>query len=208
MLNLFLAMVRGAAVPAMGYAGYAPGANSRATEALSEYERALRSLPLDKWEETLELIEKLTRNVVRNPSDEKFRKIRLTNKKIAECIAEVPGATELLLTMGWVPSTTEEGEACLVLPDAVTFDFQGHVGKIVDAKPWYRKEREDAKRREARLERIDADPELKALKEKMDQDRAEVAAKGPAQASHAQKLGDGPNITRASDIGIGKSAGG
>jgi len=192
----------------MGYAGYAPGANSRAAEALSEYERALRSLPLDKWEETLELIEKLTRNVVRNPRDEKFRKIRLTNKKISEFITEVPGATELLRVMGWTDATSEEGEACLVLPDAVTFEFQEHVGKIVDAKPWYKKEVEDAKRAQARQERIEADPALKALKEKMDQDRAEVAAKGPAQASVAQKLGDGPNIMRASDVGIGTSAGG
>ena len=38
----------------------------------------------------------------------------------------------------------------------------------------------------------------------MDQDRAEVAAKGPAQASKAQKLGDGPNIMRAGDVGIGQ----
>jgi hypothetical protein len=192
----------------MGYAGYAPGANSRAAEALSEYERALRSLPLDKWEETLELIEKLTRNVVRNPREDKFRKIRLTNKKISEFITEVPGATELLRVMGWTDATSEEGEACLVLPDAVTLEFQEHVGKIVDAKPWYKKEVEDAKRAQARQERIEADPALKALKEKMDQDRAEVAAKGPAQASVAKKLGDGPNIMRAGDVGIGQSSGG
>jgi hypothetical protein len=82
------------------------------------------------------------------------------------------------------------------------------VGKIVDAKPWYKKEVEDAKRAQARQDRIEADPALKALKEKMDQDRAEVAAKGPAQASVAKKLGDGPNIMRAGDVGIGQSSGG
>merc|ERR1711933_36907 len=182
---------------AMGYAGYAPGENSRMTEALSVYERALRGLPLEQWEDTLELIEKLTRNVVRNPRDEKFRKIRLTNKKIAECVADVPGAIDLMRTMGWSDGTVEEGDPCLVLPADVKLDFQEHVGKIVDVKSYYRKEKEDAKRREARQDRIEADPELRALKEKMDKDRAEVAAKGPAQASVAQKLGDGPNITRA-----------
>jgi hypothetical protein len=191
----------------MGYAGYAPGANSRAAEALSEYERALRSLPLDKWEETLALIEKLTRNVVSSPRDEKFRKIRLGNPKISATITEVPGAVALLQQMGWVVAEAD-GEQVLVLPEGVTFDFQEHVGKIVDAKPWYKKEIEDQKRRDRRDGKMDADPSLRALKEKMEQDRAEVAAKGPAQASVAQKLGDGPNITRAGDIGIGKSSGG
>lgn len=192
----------------MGYAGYAPGENSRMTEALSVYERALRGLPLEQWEDTLELIEKLTRNVVRNPRDDKFRKIRLTNKKIAELIAEVGGSADLLRAMGWIDATTEEGDPCLMLPEDVKLDFQEHVGKIVDVKSWYKKEREEVKRREARQDRIDADPELRALKEKMGKDREEVAAKGPAQASVAQKLGDGPNITRASDLGIGTSAGG
>ena len=61
-------------------------------------------------------------------------------------IVEVPGATELVRVTEWVDAISEEGEACLVLPDAVTFEFQEHVGNIWIAKPWYMKEAEDARR--------------------------------------------------------------
>jgi len=43
----------------------------------------------------------------------------------------------------------------------------------------------------------------------MEADRKEKDAEGPiTQGSKAQSLGNGPNIMRASDIGIGQAAGG
>eukprot|EP00928_Gymnodinium_smaydae_P081972 TRINITY_DN653_c0_g1_i2.p1 TRINITY_DN653_c0_g1~~TRINITY_DN653_c0_g1_i2.p1 ORF type:complete len:187 (-),score=65.76 TRINITY_DN653_c0_g1_i2:553-1113(-) len=186
----------------MGYAGYAPGANSKMGEARTPLQEALRQLPLDKWEATLELIEKLTRNVVRNPSDDKFRRIKLTNPKIAAAITDVPNALALLKEMGWV----QEGEE-LVLPSSVRLVHETEVVGIIDAKDFYKKEAEKEHRRQM-MERKEKDPEKELLRKQLEADRQEKAAQGPVtQGSVAKKLGDGVKMT-AGDIGIGKSGGG
>eukprot|EP00933_Yihiella_yeosuensis_P039976 TRINITY_DN3417_c6_g1_i1.p2 TRINITY_DN3417_c6_g1~~TRINITY_DN3417_c6_g1_i1.p2 ORF type:complete len:186 (+),score=61.09 TRINITY_DN3417_c6_g1_i1:74-631(+) len=185
----------------MGYAGYSPG--MKVAESLTPLEQALRSLPLDKALESLELIEKLTRNVVRNPTDDKFRRIKLGNPKIAAAITDVTGAVDLLNVMGWV----QEGEE-LTLPSAVTLAHEKEVIGIIDAKDWYKKEEEKEKRRQMAA-RKDFDADKQALKDKMEQDRKEKAAEGPVtRGSVAKKLGDGPNIMRAADLGIGQNSGG
>merc|ERR1712048_906557 len=154
---------------------------------LSPLEQALRALPLDKYQETLELIQKLTQNVVRNPTEEKFRRIKLTNPKIAANITDVPNAVALLTEMGWV----QEGEE-LVLPAALRLTHETHNVGIIDAKDWYKKE-----------------AEKEPLMKQMEADRKEKMAEGPVtKSSVAQKLGDGPNIMRAKDVGIGQSKGG
>lgn len=195
----------------MGYAGYAPGANSRMEGPRSDLEQVLRSLPLDKAAETLEIMEKLTRNVVSTPAEEKFRKIKLTNKKINDTITSVPGAVPILQQMGWVAGPSD-GEPTLVLPAGVRLDFQEHVVKFIEAKDFYKKEHEKERRQKHREERDASDPDKQQVRLQVEQDRKEreaaAANSGPTRASHAQKLGEGPNIKRAGDIGIGKSQGG
>jgi len=195
----------------MGYGGYAPGANSRMEGPRSDLEQALRAMPLDKADETLEIMEKLTRNVVSNPSEEKFRKIKLTNKKINEVITSVPGAVSALRVMGWVDSSSD-GEPVLVLPAGVRLDFQESVVKLIEAKDFYKKEQEKERRQRHRDERDSEDPEKQKLRLELERDRKEreaaAANAAPTRASQAQKLGDGPNVMRAGDLGIGKSQGG
>merc|ERR550514_1882529 len=99
----------------MGYAGYAPGDQNR-TVTLSPLEKALRGMPLEKAMEALEIMEKLVRNVVRNPNEDKFRRIKLSNPKIAAAITNVPGAVDALKVMGWIE--TPDG---LALPMSVSF---------------------------------------------------------------------------------------
>ena len=36
-----------------------------------------------------------------NPNDDKYRRLRLSNPKIAATVADVPGALDALLAMGW-----------------------------------------------------------------------------------------------------------
>ncbi len=36
-----------------------------------------------------------------NPSDDKYRRLRLSNPKIAATLVDVPGALDALLAMGW-----------------------------------------------------------------------------------------------------------
>jgi len=185
----------------MGYAGYSPG--NKIADKLTPFQQALRALPLDKALETLELIEKLTRNVVRNPTDEKFRRIKLSNPKIAASITDVPFAVDVLKEMGWV----EDGDG-LALPADVRLVHEREVIGIIEAKDYYKKEEENERRRQtAARKALSADKE--AVMRQMEADRKEKEAEGPVtHGSVAQKLGDGPNIMRAGDVGIGKSAGG
>jgi hypothetical protein len=189
----------------MGYGGYSPG--QQVADQLTDFERALRSLPLEQADDTLEILEKLTRNVVRNPREAKFRQIKLSNRKIAETITDVPGAVDVLRNMGWVDGPGDDGPT-LVLPDGVRLAFETEVVKLIDIKDFYKKTREKAKLNQRREDLAAADPEKRAIMEQLELDRRETATRGPAVASHSKKLGDGPNIMRAGDIGIGQSAGG
>merc|ERR1712070_1314030 len=135
-------------------------------------EQALRALPLDKADESLEIMEKLTRNVVSNPSEEKFRKIKLANKKINDTITAVPGAVPVLREMGWVDSSSD-GEPILVLPADVRLEFQGTVVKLIEAKDFYKKEHEKQRRQRHRDERDGEDPEKQALRLQLEQDKKE-----------------------------------
>jgi len=185
----------------MGYAGYAPG--NQIADKLTPLQQALRALPLDRAQETLELIDKLTRNVVRNPGEEKFRRIKLSNPKISAAITEVPYAVDVLKEMGWV----EDGDG-LSLPPSVRLLHEREVVGIIDAKDYHKKEEEKEHRRQVAARKApDADKE--ALMAKMEADRKEKDAEGPVtHGSVAKKLGDGANIVRAGDIGIGQSSGG
>jgi hypothetical protein len=51
--------------------------------------------------ETLEIIGKLLYNCAVTPKEEKFRRIKLTNKKIAETIGATAGAIDALMALGW-----------------------------------------------------------------------------------------------------------
>jgi hypothetical protein len=184
----------------MGYAGYSPG--DRIADKLTPLQQALRALPLAQAQETLELIEKLTRNIVRNPAEDKFRHIKFSNAKIAATIKEVPFAVDVLKEMGWVDDA--EG---LSLPASVKPLHEKEVHAIIDAKDYCKKEIEKEKHR-AMMEMKDRDPLAQELKDKLELDRKERAASGPVtQASVAKKRGDG-QVVRAADIGIGKSSGG
>jgi len=151
--------------------------------------------------------EKLTRNVVRNPSDDKFRRIKLSNAKIAAAIKDVPNALDLMKEMGWVVEESPDGE-CLVLPPSVRFVHESEVIAIIDAKDYYKSELEADRRRQIAARKA-PDAQKEQLLRQMEADRKEKDAEGPiTQGSKAQSLGNGPNIMRAGDIGIGQAAGG
>jgi hypothetical protein len=186
----------------MGYAGYAPGANSRLADALSPLQQALRNLSVEGVQEILDLLKKLTENVVRNPGEEKFRRVRLTNAKIAAAVAESPAMLDVLKEMGWV-----EEDGVMVLPPSVRLAHEIHVIGIIDAKAWWKKEEENEKRRQMRA-RKETGADTDTIRKQLELDRQERAADGPVTRSSVPKqLGEGTKMT-AGDIGIGKSSGG
>eukprot|EP00746_Dinoflagellata_sp_MGD_P141483 gnl/MRDRNA2_/MRDRNA2_74582_c0_seq4.p1 gnl/MRDRNA2_/MRDRNA2_74582_c0~~gnl/MRDRNA2_/MRDRNA2_74582_c0_seq4.p1 ORF type:complete len:306 (+),score=97.22 gnl/MRDRNA2_/MRDRNA2_74582_c0_seq4:129-1046(+) len=111
----------------MGYAGYSPGLRTDGPK--TPLEEALRSLPPEKAKEALDLMETLLRNVIQNPTEEKFRKIRLTNEKISKAITTVPGAVDSLVLMGW-----QQQDENLILPKELKLDFPNSVNKVLEAK--------------------------------------------------------------------------
>jgi hypothetical protein len=172
-------------------------------DSLTPLQEALRSLPLEEAADTLALMDKLTRNVVRNPSEAKFRKINLTNEKIKKAITDVPNAVEVLKEMGW-----QQQEDFMVLPETVRLAHEVHVVGIIEAQDYYKTQAEKARVSQMRASKaVDADTEK--LRQQIEADRKEKAAEGPVtKGSVPQKMGDGANIMRASDLGIGQSKGG
>jgi len=185
----------------MVYAGYSPG--STIADSLSPLQQALRSLPLESAQEVLDVVEKLTRNVVRNAGEEKFRRVKLSNAKLAALLADAPAMMSVMQEMGW-----QQDDQTLVLPPHVRLAHEVHVIAIIEAKDHFKKEAENERRRQLRAGKA-LDPEKEELRVKLEQDRKEKDAEGPVTSgSVAKKLGDGPNIMRAKDIGIGQAPAG
>lgn len=127
---------------------------------------------------------KLARNAAQNPAEEKYRKVRLTNEKIAALLVAVEGAKEAMIEMGWV----EEGEF-LVLPAGVQLAFNKEVRDIEDAKMKLKKAQEHATMLAACKKA--EDPEKKRLREQMEADRRERASQPITKAVKAAALGNG-----------------
>lgn len=119
----------------MGYYGLGPG--MRVPDQLSHYEKCLRSLPPELAGQTLDVLEKLVKNVAQNPKEEKFRRIKLDNAKIAAAVTSLPSALAALVEVGFL---FDKESACLVLPAATKLSFPDHVVPIQDARDYYRKE--------------------------------------------------------------------
>eukprot|EP00411_Alexandrium_monilatum_P090849 CAMPEP_0175745900 /NCGR_PEP_ID=MMETSP0097-20121207/58316_1 /TAXON_ID=311494 /ORGANISM="Alexandrium monilatum, Strain CCMP3105" /LENGTH=265 /DNA_ID=CAMNT_0017054325 /DNA_START=1 /DNA_END=795 /DNA_ORIENTATION=+ len=135
----------------MGYAGYSPGNNSRQAAELTPLQRALRALPLSKWQEALKVIEEVTRDIVRNPHEERLRRIDLSEPAMAASVAEVPSAVGILREMGWV-----DGCSGLVLPPEVRLTHQCDVVGIIEARDYYKKEAESERKRQMRARKSSA----------------------------------------------------
>jgi hypothetical protein len=80
----------------MGYAGYVPAKLPPSKP--TEVEAAVQAV---KSVETLEIMGKLLYNCAVSPREEKYRRVKLTNKKVAETIGATHGALEAMLALGW-----------------------------------------------------------------------------------------------------------
>ena len=154
---------------------------AQVAEAATPLQAALATVKSDA---SLETMNKLVRNCAQTPGEEKYRKIRTTNEKIHAVLVAVEGAMDAMLAMGWV----QEGEF-LVLP-AGTMLTMTQVRDIEDRKLKLKKEEEQAVMRGAFKKTETA--EMKRLREQLEADKKERAARGPiTQASVAQPKGNG-----------------
>lgn len=198
----------------MGYAGYY-STTSKIPDKLSPLDEALRMIP---EMDTLEIIAKLIRNVVIQPNEDKFRRIRISNPKINSTVADVAGGMDTLLAMGWTIAEEEGEEVLVVSKGKLTMK---EVRAVEDAKDRLKKELRSAsvsrsssqkslKDAQGSSKDTEADTARAILKAQLEADRRERAAAAPiTTGSKAQPLpGAGPNIGTCKDAGIQGNQGG
>lgn len=179
----------------MGYAGYVPAKlpPSKATP----FQQALSAIGTI---EALEILERLIYNTAIQPKDSKFRKIKLSNTKIASTIGMEPSAQEALRLMGWELSQEEEdGQPFFTLPAKKNLTM-ADVRQIQEAQANLKKAIAEGKRSKSSNKLVED------LRSAMEDDRRERAGQKPIQgALVAQALpnaNNGPNVATAKDVGI------
>lgn len=190
----------------MGYGREAP---AKYAKEYTDVELACKRVTGPNAVLALTTIGKLTKNVAQNPTEEKYRKIRLGNPKIEEAIVNVPGAMELLISMGWQYNVEEDAEH-LTLPPKVKLQFQQHARPCDEAAELLQKEQEKAFIRQATQARdtSSSEREKAQLRAQLEADRQERAARGPiTEPSRRTEKGEGKQMGCA-DAGIGCNAGG
>lgn len=83
----------------------------------------------DKVKAAVDIISKYVENICKNPSEEKYRKIKLSNKVFQEKVRCVEGSREFLEALGFISTmlpveTQEEEEEFLVLPEQTADDLE------------------------------------------------------------------------------------
>ncbi|CAD7934687.1 unnamed protein product [Amoebophrya sp. A25] len=102
---------------------------------LLPWEESLRNIPDAQADASLTIIEKLIKNIVSDPTNDKFKRIKLSNPKIHSCITSVDPALEALLLMGWELLD----EDTLFLPDDLMMNVSDFPGRIMAAKAYFAK---------------------------------------------------------------------
>lgn len=72
--------------------------------------------------ECLEVLGKLLYNCAVSPREDKYRRVKLTNKRLAETLGAHPPALEALSALGWVADPAAPQE--LVVPDGLYFTMK------------------------------------------------------------------------------------
>jgi hypothetical protein len=97
----------------------APAASAEATD--PELESALEELAskndVEVQRAALTLLLKITENVVNNPGEPKFRRIKMSNAAFKNKIDKADGGVDIMVAAGWLPDCTPEGEDCWVMPE-------------------------------------------------------------------------------------------
>ena len=146
-----------------------------------------------KVKPALEMMLKMVANIAKAPADEKYRKLRLSNPKVSEGLVFVPGARQWLRAHGWQIVESEflqlpvegDGAAQAASQQAAVAALASASAAAVEKR---RLEELEARKKEAAERAAKAKRDKEELKAAMARDRAEVAARGPSQASVAKKL--------------------
>lgn len=148
---------------------------------LTDFEKVLRRMPLDTAIQGLDLVETLTRKIIQNPSEEKFRRLRCANEKLQPIFGTAQGRA-VMAEMGW---EFDESSEFLVISQqqARKLDFPQHIAKILDAKSYFGKQIE----KEKNAKRIaGTDKKTQQLMQELENDRRERSAADKLRAPNMQ----------------------
>jgi len=160
---------------------------------LEEAQQKICALLDTQSKPAIEMLTKMVANIAKAPAEEKYRKVRLSNPKIAETLVHVAGARQFLRALGWQLVETEflqlpvdgDGSAQAAVQSAAVTQLTSSVVAATEAR---RVAELEARKKEAADKAAKAKREREEMKAAMARDRAEVASRGPAQASIAKKL--------------------
>lgn len=96
-----------------------------------ELQAALAELAKNETEvrrTALQMLLKMTKNVEENPTEPKFRRIKMANPAFQKKVEAATGGVDVMMAAGWLPDTSPEGEDCWLLGDAAT-SMQASVSK-------------------------------------------------------------------------------
>ncbi|KAJ6910812.1 plant UBX domain-containing protein 2 isoform X1 [Populus alba x Populus x berolinensis] len=115
---------------------------------------------------SVEVVLRLLRNIVKEPANAKFRRIRMGNPKIREAVTEVAGGVELLEIVGF-GLKEEGGEMWAILEEAPKEERIGLINKVIGLlEP--RKEEQEGPRAEAKPSDAPAETEEQVEPKKVD----------------------------------------
>lgn len=136
----------------------------------------------DAFVAAAEILLKLMRNIVQNPTEQKFRRIKPQNPTISAKLLSAPGMKEVVAFLGW---QEEQGGEALVLPDEAVARLRAAVDTVSQRHYWMsqREVRENLDQRKADFEVRQR--ELKIIHDKMEDDKRRRESRPKAQASVA-----------------------
>ena len=181
------------------------------------------------------LLTRYLSNILKNPNDSKYRRIRVANDRFASAVWSSPAARELLAAAGW-ETLTADGEEWVVLPLDVAPDAmeillsqaappataptsvrQAGAGAVSSSSSSLSSRQEQEQHKKAAVlakERAAMDAHLRKLKadkarirKQLEDDRQE-AARRQLRASHATERNFGSRINRFADVGVDLNKGG
>lgn len=164
----------------------------------------LADVRLGDFEAAHAVLQKLLGNIVASPSEEKYRKIRKSNQKIAALLA-TSGVRAVLIGAGFV----EEGDF-LALPETATTEGVQAALTALAAHAAEREASEVARKAAEQNSRKEQQEKENEERKRMKATIADDAAsrKEPGWKAKAAGVKDGRAITGCSDVGIGTNSGG
>ncbi|KAM3127621.1 hypothetical protein pb186bvf_020272 [Paramecium bursaria] len=179
----------------------------------STFNQMMKTQDPQLLQDALQLLQKLTTNITQNPTDVRFRSLKLSNKTLHSRLFNVEGINRVLNLIGFELRADE-----YFLPDQNLGLLFGHLdelrwaGLLADAQLSGPSEVEKAKEIIAQQKLVQAKREQETKQKQQIQQQAEYDKQErklvKAKDSVAKEAKFGAQVKRCEDIGIGKNQGG